>query len=91
MLSGKDYNLLNSYHLVHLRFTVGLLYFNNILFRFSVLSEKYNMKLDLLLVREDLHIPFPDVNSRGLSAWKKSQHNLLIKKAPLLTNDLPSS
>lgn len=69
VLSGKDYNLLNSYHLVHLRFTVGLLHFNNILFRFSVLSEKYNMKLHLLLVREDLHLPFPDANSCRLSAW----------------------
>jgi hypothetical protein len=49
------------------------------------------MKLHLFLVIEDLHIQFPDANSRGLSAWKKSQHNILIKKAPLLTNDLPSS
>jgi hypothetical protein len=47
-LSGKDYNLLNSHHLMHLRFTVDLLLFNIIWFRFSALSEIY-MKLYLLL------------------------------------------
>lgn len=40
-----------SYHLVHLRFTVGLLHFNSIWFRLSVISEKYNLKLHLPLVR----------------------------------------